>query len=42
VDEVHETTGINLEELREATLERKQWRKLIITVARVQGTESAR
>ena len=28
MDEVHETTGMNLEELKEATSERKQWRKM--------------
>ena len=42
LDEVQETTGMNLEQLREATSERKQWRRLIMTIARVQRTGSTR
>ena len=42
MDEIHETTGMNLAELRDATVERTKWRSLIMTVARVQGTDSTR
>ena len=34
--------GMNLAELRDATVERRKWRSLIMTVARVQGTNSTR
>ena len=40
MDEIHETTGMNLAELRDATAEREKWRILIRTVARVQRTDS--
>ena len=42
MDEIYETTGLNLAELRDATMDRKKWRSLIMTVARVQGTDSTR
>ena len=42
MDVIHETTGMNLAELRDATVERTKWRSLIMTVARVQGTDSTR
>ena len=42
LDDVQETTGMNLEQLREATSERKQWRRLALTIARVQRTDSTR
>ena len=38
----HETTGMNLAELRDATADRRKWRGLIMKVARVQGTDSTR
>ena len=42
MDEIHEITGMKLAELRDATIERKQWRRLVTVVARVQGTDSTR
>jgi len=42
MDEIHEVTGMKLAELRDATIERKQWRRLIMVVARVPGTDSTR
>ena len=42
MDEIHETTGMNLAELRYATAEREKWRSLIRMVARVQRTDSTR
>ena len=42
MDEIHETTGMNLAELRDATTERRKWRGLTMTIARVQGTDSTR
>ena len=42
MDEIHERTGMNLTELREATMERKQWRRYIMMIARVHGTEGTR
>ena len=35
MDEIHETTGMNLAELRDATADRRKWRGLIMMVARV-------
>ena len=37
MDEIHEVTGMKLAELRDATIEWKQWR-LVMVVARVPGT----
>ena len=37
MDVIHETTGMNLAELRDAAVERVKWRGLIMTVARVQA-----
>ena len=37
MDEIHEVTGMKLVELRDVTTERKQWRKLVKTVARMLG-----
>src|SRR6218665_2983511 len=34
IDEIHEVTGIKLAELRDVTTEKKQWRRLVKTVAR--------
>src|SRR6218665_667308 len=42
MDEIHEVTGIKLAELRDATIERKQWRRLVMVVAKVPGTDSTR
>ena len=42
MDEIHETTGMNLAELRDATADRRKWRGLTRTVARVQRTDSTR
>jgi Reverse transcriptase (RNA-dependent DNA polymerase) len=42
MDEIHEATGMKLSELRDATAERGYWRHLIMTVARVQETDSTR
>ena len=42
MDEIQERTGMNLEELRDASTERKQWRRFIMTVARVQRTDNTR
>ncbi len=42
MDEIQEGTGIKLEQLRDATTERKQWRRLTVTVARVLRTDSTR
>ena len=35
-------TGMKLAKLREVTTERKQWRRLAMTVARVPGTDNTR
>jgi len=40
MDEIHEVTGMKLAELRDVTTERKQWRKLVKTVARAQRVDS--
>ena len=42
MDEIHEVTGMKLSELRDVTTERKQWRRLVKTVARVQRVDSTR
>ena len=42
MDEIHETTGMNLEELRDATTERRKWRGLTMVIAKVPGTDSTR
>jgi len=42
MDEIHEITRMNLTELRDATADRRKWRNLIMTVARVQRTDSTR
>jgi len=36
------TTGMKLAELRDVTTERKQWRRLVKTVARAQRVDSTR
>ena len=40
MDEMHEVTGMKLAELRDVTTERKQWRRLVKTVARAQRVDS--
>ena len=40
MDEIHEVTGMKLAELRDVTTERKQWRRLVKTVARAQRVDS--
>ena len=42
MDEIHEVTGMKLAELRDVTTERKQWRRLVKTVARAQRVDSTR
>ena len=42
MDEIHEVTGMKLAELRDVTTERKLWRRLVMTVSRVPGTDSTR
>src|SRR6218665_3037974 len=42
MDEIHEATGMKLAELRDVTTERKQWRRLVKTVARAQRVDSTR
>jgi len=37
MDEIHEVTGMKLAELRDATTERKQWRRLVMVVAEFQA-----
>ena len=39
MDEIHEVTGMKLAELRDMITERKQWRRLVMMVARVPGTD---
>ena len=41
MDEIHEVTGMKLAELRYMTTERKQWRRLVKTVARAQKESTA-
>src|SRR6218665_2889474 len=40
MDEIHEVTGMKLAELRYTMIERKQWRRLVMVVSRVSGTDS--
>src|ERR1700733_12811217 len=42
MDEIHERTEMNLAELREATMERRQWRRYIMLIARAHRAESTR
>jgi len=42
IDEIHEVTGMKLAELRDVTTERKQWRRLVKTVAWAQRVDSTR
>jgi len=42
MDEINEVTGMKLAELRDMMTERKLWRGLAMTVARVPGTDSTR
>jgi len=42
MDEIHEVTGMKPAELRDVMTERKQWRRLVLTVVRVPGTDSTR
>src|SRR6218665_3354108 len=42
MDDIHEVTGMKLAELRDVTTERKQWRRLVKTVARAQRVDSTR
>jgi len=42
MDEINEVTGMKLVELRDVTTERKQRRRLAMTVARVPGTDCTR
>src|SRR5688572_535289 len=36
MDDIHESTGMNLAELRDATSDRKKWRRCIMVIARAQ------
>ena len=42
MDEIHEVTAMKLEELRDVTTERKQWRRMVKTVARAQRVDRTR
>jgi len=42
MDEILEKTAMNLAELRDATMDRRKWKGLIKTVAKVPGTDSTR
>jgi len=42
MDEIHEVTGMKLTELRDVTTERKQWKRLMKTVARAPRVDSTR
>ena len=42
MDKIHEVSGMKLAELRDVTTERKQWRRLVKTVARAQRVDSTR
>jgi len=42
MDEIHEVTGMKLAELRDVTTEKKQWRRLVKTVARAPRVDSTR
>jgi len=40
--EIHKVTGMKLAVLRDVTTERKQWRRLVKTVAKAQRVDSTR
>ena len=42
MDEIHEVTGMKLAELRDVMTERKQWRRMVNTVARAPRINSTR
>ena len=42
MDEIHETTGMNFVELRDATEERRKWRGLTMVIAKVLGIDCTR
>ena len=42
MDTIHETTGMNLADLRDATVDRVKWRGLVVSVARTQRVDSTR
>jgi hypothetical protein len=42
MDEIQERTEMSLEELRDATSDRKRWREVIMSIARAQRVESTR
>ena len=42
MEEIHETMNMNLPELREATRDRNTWRRLTMTVARIQRIDGTR
>jgi hypothetical protein len=42
MEEIHETMMMNIPELREATRDRNTWRRLTMTVARIQRIDGTR
>jgi len=42
MDEIYEVTGMKLAELRDVTMERKIWRKMVKTIARTQRVDTTR
>src|SRR3984885_12370847 len=42
MEEIHKTTGMKLEKLREATRDREMWRALLVTIARTQRVDGTR
>ena len=42
MDEIHEVTEMKLAELRNVTTERKQWRRMVKTVARAPRVDGTR
>src|SRR6218665_625559 len=42
MDEIHEVTGMKLAELRDVTIDRKQWRRMVKTTARTRRVDSTR
>ena len=42
MDMIHETTGMNLADLRDATADRVKWRNLVLTVVRTQRVDGTR
>ena len=42
MEKVQRRTAMNLAQLREATVDRGKWRRLVMTVARVPRTDSTR